>query len=162
MPERLPTTRPTILAGTNMTSGDPNTGQLMNTLGGSKTFSQMSGLGASDVRIWAGGGRLDHVELHPNGLALASGPPVIFYDSAVAVSGGPIATSGHKIISKIAPQALALQFTIPLFLQSGGTNFGGVAQVGRVFTSGLVVVGTSGMNGITVSFTPVVSGVQPN
>ena len=165
MPERLPTTKPTVLAGTNMTSGDPNTGQVQQTLGGSKMFALSSGTIGPDRSIWVGGGRLDHVELHPGtatSMPLASGPAIIFYDSAVAVSGGPIPASGHKIVSKVSPATLAAQSLTPATFQSGVLNYGGFYAIGRVFTSGLVLAVLSGMNGVSVSYTPVVSGVQPN
>ncbi len=162
MPERLPTARPTVLAGTNMTSGDPNTGQAMFTMGGAKTFSQQSGALGVDYVIWKGGGRLDHVELHPTGGSLGSGILTIFYDTAVASSGGPIAASGHKIISKLHPGSQAYGSVGIGQIQSGSLNLGGYFPIGRVFTSGLVLASLSGMNGVTVSYTPVVSGTNPN
>ncbi len=165
MPERLPTARPTVLAGTNLTSGDPNTGQVFQTFGGAKTFSLYSGTVGPDKAIWVGGGRLDHVELHPGAavsMPIASGPAVIFYDSAVVVSGGPIFASGHKIVSKITPGILTLQSISSVAYASGILNYGGLWPVGRVFTSGLMLATLSGMNGVTVSFTPVVSGTNPN
>ena len=39
MPERNPTAKPTIIAGTVLESGTPNTGQVQYTIGGTKTFT---------------------------------------------------------------------------------------------------------------------------
>lgn len=151
MPERLPTPRPTIVAGTNFESGTPNTGQLMHTLGGSRLANVFSGTAGGDSNIWVGAGRLDLALMHRSILAAipaASGLPVVFYDSAAAVSGGPLATSGHKIVGILAPAVTA----------SGTVIYGETRSFGTVFTSGLCATGTSGQAGWSCSFTPVVSG----
>lgn len=165
MPERLPTARPDNLVGSILTSGDPNTGQLMQSYGGSKTVTRNSGVVGPDINLWVGGGRLDTLHIHwPNSAsgfttnaAYASGLPVTFYDSAVAVSGGPLPTSGHKILLKIAPYEPNLLGTATI--QSGLLGQGrGPMQIGTVFTSGLCVTTASGIPGWTATFTPVVSG----
>lgn len=152
MPERNPTARPMVVQGSPVESGTPNTGQVQYTLGGQRTYSKMSGVVGPDVNIWVGGGRLDAVFLHDSAMNALSGLAVVFYDSAVAVSGGPLSTSGHKIVGVIGP--LPAQTGI-----SGGLLKGGQIQnVGFVFTSGLCHTTVSGQPGFSASFTPVVSG----
>ncbi len=160
MPERLPTSRPTIIGGTPLLSGDVNTTQLMHTLGGTKTATRMSGLVGPDVVLWVGGGRLDNVEIHPGAgvtMPAASGIAVTFYDTAVVVSGGPFFASGHKILAKIHPASLQGN-NFNAFFNSGLLSYGGQVNLGRVFTSGLAVAVTSGQQGWTVSFSPTLSG----
>lgn len=156
MPERFPTNKPLVLAGTPLMSGTPNTGQLSYTLGGSKTFTAYSGTAGGDANIWVGGGRLDRGFVH-NALAslVLSGKPIVLYDSAVAVSGGPLATSGHNVVGILSVGSLAGVNTL-----SGVQVIGGAIQDlgGMVFTSGLCYTGTSGQPGFTVGYTPVVSG----
>lgn len=157
MPERQPTAKPTIIAGTTFVSGDPNTGQQLFTYGGTKTFTKFSGTAGGDANVWVGAGRLD-VACTFDGSALAlSGTPIIFYDSAIAVSGGPLATSGHKVVG---------------VLGVGGANAGPLAASGDVFmagmtqiiampfNSGLCYTSRSGHLGFSISYTPVVSGTQ--
>lgn len=151
MPERNPTAKPTVIAGTVFESGTPNTGQIPYTLGGTRTFGRFSGTAGGDVNIWVGGGRLDTVLLHPATVATipaASGVAPIFYDSAVAVSGGPINASGHKIVG----------VGLPATTVSGAAIGGQVISLGIVFSSGLCVTGASGMAGFTACYTPTVSG----
>ena len=125
MPERLATSKPTILAGTTLESGVPNTGQTLWTAGGTRTASVLSGSAGGDANLWVGGGRLDKGQLHPWAGAVYSGKPVIFYDAAVAVSGGPLATSGHKIVGVLA-------FDIDAGSQIGsGVYLGAQGEIGR-------------------------------
>lgn len=148
MPERNPTAKPTIIAGTVLESGTPNTGQVQYTIGGTKTFTKFSGTAGGDANIVVGGGRLDAVLLHHSAIPGASGVAIVFYDSAVAVSGGPLATSGHKIVGAISPTS-----TI-----SGALTPPQVLDLGFVFTSGLCHTSASGQPGFSVSYTPVISG----
>ncbi len=151
MPERNPSRVPTIIAGTSLESGTPNTGQIPYTLGGSKTVTVFSGAVGPDILIQAGGGRLDAAFFHDSPTLALSGQPVVFYDSAIAVSGGPLAASGHKVVGVLAPKT---DSSI-----SGAALRGGVVQsFGFVFTSGLVYTTRSGGAGWSASFTPVVSG----
>jgi hypothetical protein len=157
MPERNPTKNPTVLVGSVIESGTPNTGQVPITYGGTKTFSAMSGAVGPDICIHVGAGRLDSVTIHPpsvrtvaNGSDINSGLPITFYDSAVAVSGGPLSASGHKVIWK--------GFADYEKTVSGGFRTGRTVSLGYAFTSGLVHTTTSGQDGWTVSYTPVVSG----
>lgn len=151
MPERAVTQKPLVTAGTVFNSGDVNTGQNMNSLGGSKTATRMSGVVGPDVNLWVGGGRLDLGMVHSAVVAdipAASGVPIVFYDSAVAVSGGPLNASGHKIVGVLGVNVTA-----------SGVRYGGqVFQIGIPFTSGLCVSVASGQVGWTASFTPAVSG----
>lgn len=151
MPERRPTARPDIVAGTVLESGTPNTGQILQTLGGSHVAMRYSGVVGPDINLWVGGGRLDNAMLYslaaPGTLA-ASGQPVIFYDSAVAVSGGPLSTSGHKVVGVLRAGNIS----------SGLTLYGEVRQFGAVFTSGLCFTTRSGQGAWTASFTPAISG----
>jgi len=153
MPERLPTAKPVVLVGTNVESGTPNTGQIPYTLGGSKTFSLFSGTAGGDALIQAGGGRLDAAAFVQGSILALSGQNVIFYDSAVAVSGGPIAASGHKIIGCLGTGA-------PYKIASSGDMFianGNVQPMGFVYTSGLCYQSRSGVMAWNCSFTPVTS-----
>lgn len=149
MPERTPTARPQIMAGTIFESGCPNTGQIPYTQGGCKTHTVHSGTAGGDANIHVGAGRLDRAVLFAGAATqAASGKAITFYDSAVAVSGGPLAASGHKVLGT---------------LQAANTNsgmliYGEVRDFGITFTSGLCHTGTSGNTGFTVSYTPVVSG----
>ena len=158
MPERLPTAKPTILAGTNLESGTPNTGQVPMTLGGSRSHTRFSG--AADVAIWVGGGRLDTLQALPGSAAtmpVASGVPIIYYDSAVAAAAGPVAASGHKVVAIYDPRGIPLP-ALNIF-NSGGLAYGSLPlSVGVVFTSGLCVGGLSGALGSVVSYTPAISG----
>ncbi len=108
-------------------------------------FSQggAAALVGSDIMFFSGAGRLGGAFLHQYA---TSGLPIIFYDAAAPVSGGPVATSGHKIIG-ILPAVF-----------SGGTQTlpgtGGISIFGTPFTSGLCVNSRSGQNGFTVTWTP--------
>lgn len=148
MPERLPTPRPTVLAGTNIESGTPNTGQIGYTEGGTHNFTRFSG-STADANIWVGGGRLDFALFAaPHSKLAASGKPIIFYDSAVAAAAGPVAASGHKLLGVLLPSNV----------NSGATIWGEKRMFSTVFTSGLCVSSLSGAAPFSVSFTPVVSG----
>lgn len=170
MPERLPTVKPTVTVGSILTSGDPNTGQICDTPGGSKTVQRMSGVvGDNNVNLWVGGGRLDTVHIHcpaaasgfTTNAAYLSGLPVVFYDSAVAISGGPLNASGHKVVAKVAPYEPSMAGAI--LANSGLLGQGrGPIVIGAVFTSGLCYTGASGIPGWTATFTPVVSGTTGN
>lgn len=153
MPERNPTRNPTIIAGTTFESGTPNTGQIPYTLGGAKTFTVFSGVVGPDILIHAGAGRLDATFFHDSALIALSGQPVVFYDAAVAVSGGPLAASGHKVVGVLAPSDELSATGI-----SGAALRGGqVRNFGFTYTSGLVYTTRSGQAGFSVSYTPVVS-----
>lgn len=150
MGERAVTKKPTVTIGTVLSSGDPNTGQNLNTLGGTKNYSKFSGVVGPDVNIHVGGGRLDKVTMDWSTIPAASGVVVKFYDSAVAVSGGPLATSGHKLVASVKH---------PNYPNVSGlihTPF--TVDLGHVFTSGLCVTTASGQVGFACSYTPVVSG----
>lgn len=153
MPERQPTKNALYIAGTNLESGTPNTGQIMYTLGGAKTYTRFSGTVGPDTAIWVGAGRLDSIYLIPSADMAASGKTILFYDSAVAASGGPIAASGHKVLGGIqiggTPQPANL---------SGLINYGGFVQCGLPFNSGLIATTASGQVGVSVCFTTVISG----
>lgn len=152
MPERLPTAKPTVVAGTNIESGTPNTGQVPYTIGGSRTFNKLSGTAGGDANIFVGGGRLDLGFQHGATVLALSGQAITFYDSAVAVSGGPLAASGHKVVG-------VLGFNQPQPAASGDVYQGGnVQNLGFVFTSGLCHNSRSGQLGFTVSYTIAVSG----
>lgn len=153
MPNRAVTRNPTIMAGTVLGSGEPNTGQIPLTLGGSRNHTVFSGTAGGDANIWVGAGRLDAAFFVDSALIALSGQPVVFYDSAVAVSGGPLAASGHKVIGVLAPSKEFATTGI-----SGAALRGGdVRNFGFVFTSGLCHTGRSGGAGFSVSYTPVMS-----
>jgi hypothetical protein len=154
MPERFPTKNPTVLIGSTVESGVPNTGQSPWTQGGTRVHTVFSGTAGGDANIWVGGGRLDAAIFHDSALQALSGQPVVFYDSAVAVSGGPLATSGHKVVGVLAPAGELASTAI-----SGAALRGGIVrQLGFTFSSGLCHTGRSGGAGWSASYTTVVSG----
>ncbi len=147
MPERLPTIPTAILAGTIIPSGSPNTGQVTYSFGGSKTFSSLSGV-APDLRIQAGGGRLEFASFINSADAAASGLPIVFYDSHAADVAGPHSTSGHKVLGVLSPSNTA----------SGVGQGGDIRRYSMVYTSGLCVTQISGQVGFMCTYLPVVSG----
>lgn len=154
MPNRNPTAKPTIIAGTVLESGVPNTGQIPYTLGGTKTFTNFSGAVGPDINIHVGAGRLDAAFFVDSALVALSGKAVTFYDSAVAASGGPIAASGHKVVGVLSPSD---EFSATGI--SGAALRGGkIRQFGMPYSSGLCHTTTSGAAGFAVCYTPVVSG----
>ncbi len=154
MPQLPPAARPLILAGTNVESGTPNTGQIMQTLGGSRTFSAYSGLSLADQSVWVGAGRLDSAAYAgPSANTAASGIAIVFYDAAIALpfpslSGGNPGVSGAKLLGVL----------LPTITNSGAKLRSDRQEFGVAFTSGLCVQATSGAPPYVVSFTPVVSG----
>lgn len=156
MPERQPTAKPTIVAGTTFVSGDPNTGQQLFSQGGTKTFTKFSGTAGGDANVWVGAGRLDNACLFDGSVVALSGTPVIFYDSAIAVSGGPIAASGHKVVG-----VLGVGGSTKGVAASGDVFMAGLSQtIAMPFNSGLCYTSRSGHLGFSISYTPVVSGTQ--
>lgn len=156
MSERVPTKNPVVLAGTNVVSGTPNTGQVLFTQGGSKVYTLFSGA-AADVQVHLGAGRLDAFQLlTAAGLNAASGVAAYIYDAAVA-GAGVAAASGHKVLGIADPQSIPR----PPFgtFQSGDkVRAGDIIQVGAPFTSGLNISCLSGGGGLSVYYTPVYSG----
>lgn len=150
MPFRNPTNTPVFMAGTNIISGTPNTGQILTSPGGaSQTFTNFSGAVGPDILITAGQGRLDSAFFLDTLVLALSGFAVTFYDSAVAVSGGPIAASGHKVVGVLAPQATQAPTGV-----SGAFLRGGMVQgFGMPFSSGLVYTTRSGAAGFSVGYT---------
>lgn len=154
MPEPFPEKNALVYCGTTVQSGTPNTGQVLTTLGGTQNFTKMSGVVGPDNVVWVGGGRLDAAFFHDSVMQSLSGLAVVFYDSAVAVSGGPLAASGHKVVGVLSPAGLQAQTAV-----SGGALRGGVVQqFGFPFFSGLVASTKSGQAGFSANYTPVVSG----
>lgn len=155
MAERSITTNPQVIAGTPTSSGDVNTGQVLGTNGGTRTFTKFSGTAGGDALIHKGGGRLDKAFFLDSALIALSGQPTIFYDAAVAVSGGPLAASGHKVVGVLAPSPDEGALTGI----SGNALRGGVVRdIGFTFQSGLCHTSRSGGAGFTCSYTPVYSG----
>ncbi len=149
----VPRSKPTYIAGTPRSSGDVQTGEIPITRGGGRCASFPSGLVTADAMIYSGAGRLASVLI--TNQAATSGSQILFYDAAAATSGGPYATSGHKVIgatpgsfqggvaSGFNPSVLAgsvLIFDMPF---QSGLAVGGLASAVR-----------SGSAGFTVSFTP--------
>jgi hypothetical protein len=142
-----------------------------NTWGGFQTATMYSGAvvpnlaGApnavatgSDVLLCSGPGRLDSITLNPpfsSGLNLA----IIFYDSAIPTSGGPIATSGMKIVGYTPAVVALVSGYSPV---SGNTAVAGALdlmagvprQVSVPFQSGLCFNSRSGQCGFTAAWTP--------
>lgn len=156
--QRFPTNKPTVTVGSTVMSGTPNTGQILQTYGGTHTHTNFSGAAGGDTNIWVGAGRLDLAFFVDSAMIALSGKAVTFYDAAAAVSGGPLATSGHKVVGVLAPSDEMSATGI-----SGAALRGGqIRQFGVPFWSGLCVTGTSGAAGFTACYTPVLSGATIN
>lgn len=151
MPERNPSSRTTIIQGSPVMSGTPNTAQLLYTQGGQKNATVFSGVAGGDTVINIGAGRLDSAFFHPGTYPMISGrgQGVEFYDASATVSGGgPI--SGCKVVGVLFPDLSVLV--------SGNWSKGIFLGAGNVFTSGLGYTGRSGQPGFSINYTPVVSG----
>lgn len=153
--QRFPTAKPTVMVGSTVMSGTPNTGQVLMTQGGTHLVSVASGVVGPDVAAWVGAGRLDSAFFHDSAIIALSGQPVFFYDAATAVSGGPLT---NKVVGVLAPGA-----------ELGGTGISGAAlrggalkTFGTPFYSGLCYSLRSGQAGFSVCFTPVLSGTTIN
>lgn len=137
-------------------SGNMDTGQLLSTQGGGKLGSwQPSGL-SLDTLIQSGPGRLDTILLTTY---FQSGRGVIFYDSAVATSGGPFSASGHTIVG-ILPPAINVGVGFVSGTLTGALPWTGEPyRPGMPFFSGLVAAPWpagatgSGTHGFSVSYT---------
>ena len=161
MPQRDPTRNPTIIAGSPIESGTPNTGQVSYTWGGqhgaSGTFS-----GNGSILLQLGAGRLDTIQaiVSPSVVganSAASGRPVVWYDTNVAGAIGFAAESGHRLLAAIDPRVL--QSPNNVSFNSGLLMYGSPPyQVGVPFTSGLCVMALSGAPGYACSWTTAVSG----
>ncbi len=142
----VPVSRPCYIAGTQNSSGDVGTAELRFTQGGGRAFTQWSGSVAdNDVLIFSGAGRLNTLLQITQ---LVSGQAVVFYDSAIATSGGPFAASGHKIVG-IIPS------TFPGGAWSGNLIVpwtGAPVIVGMPFQSGLCAATRSGTPGFTAGY----------
>ena len=94
----------------------------------------------SDVFLFSGPGRLQYIIPHQTYLSL-SGVAINIYDGAAAVSGGPIAASGHIPLgglfagAGVSGQLILQNQPIPL---------------GIPFNSGLVINSRSGQCGVTL------------
>ena len=159
----LSTRSPLRMAGANLSSGTPDTGEVHMTRGGKQTAVIWSGAlnpnltgaptgavaSGNNAQLWSGGGRLHTVMPHQ---FLNSGQPVFFYDAgAITVSG--VSISGQKLIG-IIPNSMRA----PLAVISGQVQ-STVAWQDQIvldmpFTSGLCVSAASGAPGFTCSFTP--------
>ena len=110
-----------------------------------------------DVLLYSGAGRLDTVLVHQNTASSGYRLPIVFYDASAPVSGGPVPTSGHRVIA----------FS-PAFISTSGGVYGATSgsavgypitwgmpvQIGAPFLSGLCFNSRSGQPGVTVSWTP--------
>lgn len=157
---RQPTLNKTIIAGTSMYSGQPNTGQVRNTYGGQVTAAgRYSGTGAEQIAL--GQGRLDTAQIIAAGVAApaaASGQSVIFYDSHAAGTGYD-RTSGHRILAVLDPRAAAQKYFGSTTYNSGAVMIGiDPIPLGIPYNSGLNVQALSGAPGYSCSYTPVLSG----
>ena len=147
----LQTRNPVRMAGACVNSGSVNTGEVAMTRGGGQTYTSFSGV-IADVLILAGGGRLNSTLVYNT---IVSGQGVIFYDSAVATSGGPFSTSGHKVVGFIPP----VWHQAASGVVSVAATPGVVNQVDMPFANGLVARAVaSGSVSFSVSYTPETSG----
>lgn len=159
------TRAPLRMAGANMTSGSPNTGEMSWTQGGAQVVSQsgmFSGNPDGGITIVGSGqaGRLNMVVIHnlPGTLWAQSGIKIDFWDggaSPALTSGGPFAASGHKLIATYnAPTGLSGQPSAAVGVQP---------PLGMPFTNGLFARAGSGAPGFSVSYSPEVpNAIYPN
>ena len=129
-------------------SGYFNSGQLQ----GWSSLAAVSGPG--DFVLQSGAGRVDCLEVIQTQV---SGwmKPVVFYDAAAVLSGGPVSQSGHKIVGQI-PGFINIQSGLP---GSGNTAFafpapgiGQPASLSFAFQSGLSVNVQSGQPAFSMNF----------
>lgn len=145
--------KPCMVAGTPLSSGDVQTGQVKTTAGGGRSATYLSGIIGGDKIIFSGAGRLDQILVINN---LVSGQSVIFYDSSTNTSGGPF---GNKVIGVIPPVWRVGGSGVQCPLSAEGT----VITPQMPFQSGLCVAAVaSGTPGFSVSWTPEVSTAFQN
>ena len=163
--------RPLRVAGANLNSGWPATGEQAWTRGGMRNgfigsgaiVMNLGGLptGATGsgghVMVWSGAGRLHTVIPHQ---FMTSGQPIWFYDSASHTVSG-VSVSGQRLIGYVPltmPAALAaLSGNIALNL-----SWNQVITLDMPFTSGLCIGAASGAPGCSFSFTPETNPVAEN
>lgn len=148
-----PTAKPCFIAGTPVSSGNVQTGEINTTTGGARSKSYLSGIGV-DTLIVSGAGRLNNVVVLTQ---ITSGHMVSFFDESVATSGAIVA--GANCIYQIPPpwNVAGSGLVNPAGLAGSVTN------VGMPFSSGLVVAPVgSGTCGFAFSWTPEVSTTTPN
>lgn len=163
---------PLRLAGANLQSGFPNTGEVTWTRGGQLTGVTFSGAitmsgpssavsSGGSILFFSGTGRLNtFTALFPAGAALAangeagilSGQPIVVYDSIITARSGvytdaTITESGRKILYTWYPPRVLSGVNIT------GPGFTPV-QVDIPFFSGLAALSLSGAPGFIVSYTP--------
>lgn len=104
---------------------------------------------AGEMLLWSGAGRLNSI------IPLAwmtSGLPVVFYDSAILISGGPLLTSGHCIVGRIP--AVWEPSTAASGVGGIGSFTGQPLNMDVQFYSGLCVNCKSGQPGWIATWTP--------
>ena len=155
------TQSPLRLAGANLSSGAPNTGEMPFIRGGAQTFCVYSGynsgtilsvvsprggaVGVSgDILVCSGAGRLNSISIN---LPLTSGIPCYCYDAVAAKSGGPL--SGMNIIG-LVPGMIWLPGASGVALNWSPAPI----LIDTPFYSGLCVSIKSGMAPFTLTFTP--------
>jgi hypothetical protein len=118
--------------------------------------------GPGDFQLQSGFGRLDEI-LPLQRFTSGVTTPLVFYDAAVATSGGPYPLSGHKILAVIPSTAPGI-WSGGMAVASG--TFGALsppvltpAVVGMPFQSGLCVNLRSGQAPFTVTFSPEVPSI---
>lgn len=173
----IPTRSPLRMAGTGLSSGGVGCGEFVVAIGGDRAVTFYSGAVApgltgapaavavgSDVLIFSGAGRLKTILQHQ---VMQSGLAVLFYDAGAPVSGGPIYTSGHKVIGRIEPtwNAAATAATVPASGVGAGfflNSFKSPLQVVDIpFQSGLCFNSASGQPGFTATYVPETNSTLP-
>lgn len=163
----LTTRNPVRLAGANVNSGHPNTGELAFTRGGMTSFTAWSGgplqLGsgsavpvaqtADHAILISGPGRLNSAFV-VNGVLSMSGVGVSFYDAASVAASGPgtIPAAGRTVLGVLnAPGGVSGQINLP----------GDVRAFDMPFNLGLAVNAPSGACGFSVSYTRETNPTNP-
>ena len=148
-----PTPKPLYLAGTPTSSGSVQTEELLFSLGGGRATVFYSGSTLGDTLIYSGAGRVNSFTMHTQ---MQSGQAAVFYDAAVATSGGPFGQSGHKWIFSTPPTWGGAASGVYIPFNPAAT------VVDMPFQSGLCVNLRSGNAGVTISWTPEISPAFPN
>lgn len=135
------------LLGAVPNSGWANTGEQRYTRGGEVTYSSWSGV-AVDTLVVSGPGRLNSLTR----LSVASGGVIVCYDGNIATSGGPFATSGHRVLGVV------LQPLVPAISGFNNTpqfaTYGVPVQVDMPFANGLIAACVaSGTPAFNLSYT---------
>ena len=150
------TVNPLAMKGASIQSGFVNTGEVRWTRGGEQMYWANSGVGVATLIYSGTPGRLNSILILGE---LQSGQAVVFVDAAVATSGMPFVTSGHKPVGYVPP----------IWREGASGVINPTSTPGQIivcdmpFFSGLYACPVaSGTPSFAVSYTPETSGMSIN